>query len=106
MIKVLEGIIGAVVRAPADEAKQVAAVVEIFVEEFFGRGNVVGEKLALELRPSRRRHRRVHGDGGRRTSGGATGQASWVQLCVDLVDGTRAAIRPDQRGKESAADVH
>ena len=61
-VEVLEGVVGAVVRAPAHEALQVAAVVEVLLEELPAGGDVVGQELPLEPGPARRRHGRVDPD--------------------------------------------
>ena len=62
LVEVLEGVVGSVVRPPAHEALQVAAVVEVLLEEFAAGGGVAGQELPLELGPSRRGHRRVDPD--------------------------------------------
>ena len=58
-VEVLERIVGPVVGAPAHEALQVAAVVEVFLEELAAGRHVVGQQLPLEDRPARRIHGRV-----------------------------------------------
>ena len=65
-IEVLERIVRPVVRAPAQEALEVAARVVVLLEELTARGDVVGQELSLEPCPGGRRHRRVDNDNGRR----------------------------------------
>ena len=62
VIEILERIIRAVVRAPADEALETSAVVEVFPVELPARRHVVGEEPPLELRPARRIHARIDAD--------------------------------------------
>ena len=57
MVEVLEGIVRAVVGAPAHEDEQVPAVVEILLEELAGGRNVLGQQLTSHLGPLWRRHR-------------------------------------------------
>ena len=58
-IEVLERIVRPVVRAPAQEALQIAALVVVLLVELAARGHVLGEQPPLERRPRGRRHRRV-----------------------------------------------
>jgi hypothetical protein len=62
-VEVLERIVRPVIGAPAHEALEVAAVVEVFVEELAAGRHVVGEELPLENRPSRRVHAGVDANG-------------------------------------------
>ena len=73
MVEVLDRVVRAVVRAPADEAQQVAAIVEVLLEELARRRHVLGQQLPLQQRPLRRRHRRIDGDRRRRRAGGRFG---------------------------------
>ena len=66
VVEVLERIVRPVVRAPAEEALDVAARVVILLVELAAGGHVVREEAAFERRPRGRRHRRVDGDGDRR----------------------------------------
>jgi hypothetical protein len=77
VVHVLDRVVGPVVRAPAREAEQVVAGVEVpRVEDFAGFG-VQAQQLALEQCPFRRRHRR------RGVEHGAIGGArkAWQQRC-------------------------
>ncbi len=62
-IEMFERIVGAIVRAPAHEGLQVAALVVILLEEFAGGGNVGGEQAPLQNRPARRFHARLEANG-------------------------------------------
>src|ERR1051326_3712152 len=62
-IEILERIVGAVVGAPADDALQVAARVEVLLEELPRGRDVLGEKLPFERGPLRRIHPSFDADG-------------------------------------------
>src|SRR4030095_2955689 len=54
--RVLEGIVGAVVGAPSDEVRKVAALVVVLREKGFRRGYAVSENPPLQLCPLGRGH--------------------------------------------------
>ena len=64
-VEVLEGIVRAVVRTPAQEALDVAAIVVVLPVELAAGRHLLGEETAFEHGPGRRRHRRVDDDGRR-----------------------------------------
>ena len=90
-VEVLEGVVRPVVRAPAQECLEIAAVVVILLEELAAGGNAGGEDLPFEARPRRCRHGRVDGDGGRSGRGDNAG-------CADQQDDQRALRHARQYG--------
>ena len=60
--QVFDGVVGTVVAAPPHDALQVAALVEILVEERGAGDGVLVEEFAFEQGPRRRSHRRFDGD--------------------------------------------